>query len=400
MSDKQSSIRIIIVGSGVEPELLEQIHGVISASALTDDITSHFESGNVVVETHSDIQNVTDGYHSFKQLYEHRHALYMGLLAETNIVTGAGWYSATHHDGSSYPGWVLVGTTIDDEHGDSVQISYHLPEAYVPHLKAAGCVAMDIAPQWDGHTSNDVVTRLLSAYGDAMAIGKQREGFTGIDQAPMVTEIADVPTDDGHLWSGGVDTDLCQPALLKIAARDGLTTAELEAAHHALEQVVSIVADEDYAVVSECGGRQVFMNALSVLIEGHGNEYIDEISLDNVAQESIYLDRNGLQALSFSGNDPIVDGRDMLGHAYNVGSSTTGWELVRFQQGPVPQYGVNGATNEALLAVLIHRTEHLNSQFPCEENEVALEHMRAALRSFESRTAKRIARGVEGVEVK
>ena len=58
--------------------------------------------------------------------------------------------------------------------------------------------------------------------------------------------------------------------------------------------------------------------------------------------------------------------------------------------------GVNGITSEALLAILIHRTEVLNSNFPCAENEAAIAGLKTALEAFESRTRDRIARQVEG----
>lgn len=109
----------------------------------------------------------------------------------------------------------------------------------------------------------------------------------------------------------------------------------------------------------------------------------------------IHTDRNGLAVNAIS---RLADGRDVEGHHYQVLAGDKTFE-VQFQNGPVPSAGVNGLTNEAALAILIHRTEFLNAKFPCEENEQALAGMRAALAAFESRTEKRLARGVEGREV-
>lgn len=113
----------------------------------------------------------------------------------------------------------------------------------------------------------------------------------------------------------------------------------------------------------------------------------------------IYTDHNGLAVNAFSGPDQRVPERDMTGHVYQVlhGAGST---QIAFQQGPIPANGLNGVTNEALLAILIHRTEHLDAQFPCEENKRAIADMRNALVNLEVRTARRIARGVEGQEVK
>lgn len=103
----------------------------------------------------------------------------------------------------------------------------------------------------------------------------------------------------------------------------------------------------------------------------------------------IYQDGNGLTAHAF---DHV---KEDLGHFYNValGKQTA---YIAFQNGPVPIHGVNGVTNESLLAILIHRTKILNDMFPCEENRIAIEHMKKALESFESRTKNRIQRNVEG----
>lgn len=67
-----------------------------------------------------------------------------------------------------------------------------------------------------------------------------------------------------------------------------------------------------------------------------------------------------------------------------------------FQRGAVAEAGINGITNEALLAVVIDRLESFQrGPFACLENEMALTGVRAALDALKTRTADRIARGVE-----
>lgn len=109
----------------------------------------------------------------------------------------------------------------------------------------------------------------------------------------------------------------------------------------------------------------------------------------------IFTDANGLAVNAIS---TLSDGTNVEGHHYMVieGSKTV---FLDFQRGAVPTNGVNGLTNEALLAVLIHRTCFLDDKFPCEENKVAIMHMQAALNEFNKRTEARIQRGVEGKEV-
>ena len=69
---------------------------------------------------------------------------------------------------------------------------------------------------------------------------------------------------------------------------------------------------------------------------------------------------------------------------------------LHFQDGPTVLEGVNGATNEALLNVLIHRTKILDGQYPSEHNKQAIAALESALAAFNARTAERQARGVEG----
>lgn len=108
----------------------------------------------------------------------------------------------------------------------------------------------------------------------------------------------------------------------------------------------------------------------------------------------LYEDNNGVTVIHLSEDNP--------GHDYTVGigESQAFWEIVNlgFQNGAVKENGVNGITSEALLAILIHRTEQLNNRFSCIENEEAIKHLKKALNAFESRTKERQKRGVEGLE--
>lgn len=93
----------------------------------------------------------------------------------------------------------------------------------------------------------------------------------------------------------------------------------------------------------------------------------------------------------------LAGGNDVNGHLYQLQAGLNSSQI-RFQTGPVAAWGVNGVTNEALLAILIHRTKVLNDKFPCRENELALQKMQEALDLFNERTSGRVARGVEGTE--
>lgn len=70
---------------------------------------------------------------------------------------------------------------------------------------------------------------------------------------------------------------------------------------------------------------------------------------------------------------------------------------ILFQNGPIPQNGTNGVTQEALLAILIDRLEGFQGgKFSCLENEIALGHLRSAQGILKQRTRDRVKRQVEG----
>lgn len=56
----------------------------------------------------------------------------------------------------------------------------------------------------------------------------------------------------------------------------------------------------------------------------------------------------------------------------------------------------NGTTNEEVLSVLIDRLQGLDEKFPDPDNKDAINHLRLALGSLNSRTAKRRRLGKEG----
>lgn len=79
------------------------------------------------------------------------------------------------------------------------------------------------------------------------------------------------------------------------------------------------------------------------------------------------------------------------------GGEGTDGVTVEFQHGPIQEVGVNGVTNEALLALLIDRIEGFQSgEFACNENGDALHGLKHAMQALLRRTQKRVARGVEG----
>lgn len=66
------------------------------------------------------------------------------------------------------------------------------------------------------------------------------------------------------------------------------------------------------------------------------------------------------------------------------------------QNGPIKEKGVNGCQVDTVIAAAKHILEGLQAQFPCVENERAIEKLDSALEWLDERTRKREARGVEG----
>ncbi len=126
--------------------------------------------------------DMSDGYHSFNELYAHRIELYIALLKKQEGIdricynarfasqinyktipdyfkylakyTTRIWKSKLHSDGSSYDGWFILG--INHEAGK--QITYHLPLERWNDCDFA--TELDRAPEYDGHTQADVLQRI------------------------------------------------------------------------------------------------------------------------------------------------------------------------------------------------------------------------------------------------
>jgi hypothetical protein len=74
---------------------------------------------------------------------------------------------------------------------------------------------------------------------------------------------------------------------------------------------------------------------------------------------------------------------------------------ISFQNGPISEAGVNGISQEALLAICIDRLECFQKgQYACRENAIALTHLQDAMHWLQHRTRERLARGVEGTSQK
>lgn len=101
---------------------------------------------------------VSDGYHTMDDLYEHRFTLYIAmckLLASRKSPLFPVWRSKKHSDGEdAYKGWFVLGVN----KAKGTQITYHIPLDQWDKTEFAE--TLEKAPEYDEHTSEDVLTRI------------------------------------------------------------------------------------------------------------------------------------------------------------------------------------------------------------------------------------------------
>lgn len=83
------------------------------------------------------------------------------------------------------------------------------------------------------------------------------------------------------------------------------------------------------------------------------------------------------------------------------GANAQGVWDIQFQNGPIAEAGVNGLTQEVLLAICADRLRSFQAgPYACRENALALTKIEEAQHWLSSRTLARMARGVEGTHEK
>lgn len=84
-------------------------------------------------------------------------------------------------------------------------------------------------------------------------------------------------------------------------------------------------------------------------------------------------------------------------NVYKIGVPHAADVVLNFQTGPINEVGVNGITNEALLAIVLDRLGYFQKgAFKCRENALAITKIEEAILWLLSRTFARMRRGVEG----
>ena len=93
---------------------------------------------------------LSDGYHTYNELYDHRMILF-SIICSQNI--NLSWKSKLHEDGTMFKDYFIVG--INTPEGP---FTYHY---HIKHWDKFNILELEKAPYYDGHTPDDI-TRLYS----------------------------------------------------------------------------------------------------------------------------------------------------------------------------------------------------------------------------------------------
>lgn len=106
------------------------------------------EEINKLRESGEHVGSLSDTYHSFDDLYDHRCVLSAALFRNVPFT----WKAKVHEDGTMFDGMFIVGVTTPD--GDA---SYHYDLKYYDMFKVP---ELPHAPLFDGHTPEDALNRI------------------------------------------------------------------------------------------------------------------------------------------------------------------------------------------------------------------------------------------------
>lgn len=131
-------------------------------------------------EQPKDKGQISDGYHTFDELYEHRCSLFLALMASNPAIS---WASTLHDDGSSFDGWFIAGMNLP-----TGAVTYHLPAGMWSLACETKATILERAPKWDGHTAADVVKRLQAWVSEAEPTQGSAEDWTAERWHDIITK--------------------------------------------------------------------------------------------------------------------------------------------------------------------------------------------------------------------
>ncbi len=116
----------------------------------TQEINVLIQSGKTADVPTVKTDSISDGYHTFGQLYDHRITLYIAFCYMLQVRGSVmPWRYKESKD------WFILGIP-------SPQITYHLPMSRWEECNFADTRL--VKPEFDGHNSDDVIDRIKSFY--------------------------------------------------------------------------------------------------------------------------------------------------------------------------------------------------------------------------------------------
>ena len=148
--DALDAVLFALVGTGHQSNAIYAIRDIPTADAV------EIPEGG--------ISNLSDGYHTFNELYHHRAILFSVIC---NAMPDKAWKSKLHDTGDMFDGMFIVG--IETPEG---QATYHYD--IEPYWNMFKVKELERAPKWDGHTPQDAIDRItrLSADVDEVRHGE------------------------------------------------------------------------------------------------------------------------------------------------------------------------------------------------------------------------------------
>lgn len=137
-------------------ELIRNAKSAMFAENLNCDIAKNYFiaefliANGITVLPESGIGDMSDGYHTFNELYHHRAVLFSVIC---NLHPLCSWKAKKHHDGTMYDGMFIVG--INTPEG---QATYHYD--IDPYWDMFKVPEAEFAPEWDGHTADEAIRRI------------------------------------------------------------------------------------------------------------------------------------------------------------------------------------------------------------------------------------------------
>ena len=170
--DVREKLVELMCESPLGSKTFEQQYYKSTITKIADYLIAH----GVTVIPPEGIGEMSDGYHTFNELYHHRAVLFSVIC---NAMPDKAWKSKRHDTGDMYDGMFIVG--IETNHG---QATYHYDVD--PYWDMFNVPELEYAPKWDGHTPQEAINRIAN-------------GVTGQDSKVVEIDQFKLPIDDAIL---------------------------------------------------------------------------------------------------------------------------------------------------------------------------------------------------------